>query len=275
MCREVREDAAESWTGNSEEEEEEEEEAALCCWEVEFVSLLFVTITEDVFFWSSEWGEETEDAFWTGPPSLTHEGHSADRFWTEAVDADALDGDLDSFIEDKEANEFLLKDLSTAESKEDVEQDIKEVCSESGAGVQEAEAVRREGGLSEGCLWSFSCGGEQEDAAGGDVVGGSGWAAGEDGGEVWDSSFFSEECEDKDSWLPIGVLELLLNVSPDGGQEVKSYKLTERQKQQPGRWAESCSGALTVYSFVPHFWDKWSEELLSFILWSETNKKHE
>lgn len=68
------------------------------------------------------------------------------------MDADALDGDLDSFTEDKEAIEFLLKDLSTAESKEDVEEDIKEVCSDSGVEVQEAEVVRWEGGLSEGCL---------------------------------------------------------------------------------------------------------------------------
>lgn len=40
-------------------------------------------------------------------------------------------------------------------------------------------------------------------------------AVGEDGGEVGDNPFFSEECEDRDSWLPIGVVPgLLLNVSP-------------------------------------------------------------
>lgn len=205
----------------------------LCCWgEVEFVALLFVTVADDVFLWSSERGlfrEETEDALWAAPPSSTHEGRSAEEFWTEAVDAEGLDEAPESFMEDKEAIEFLLKDLSTAESNEDVEEDMEEVCSDSGAEVQEEEAVRwEERALSEGCLWSFPleelCGGEQEEAAGGDdgVAGGEpGSAAGEDGGEVWDSSFFSEECEDRDSWLPIGVLELLLNVSPEGGNETK------------------------------------------------------
>lgn len=43
-------------------------------------------------------------------------------------------------------------------------------------------------------------------------------AAGDDGGELGDKPFFSEECDDRDPWLPIGVvLELLLlNVSPGG-----------------------------------------------------------
>lgn len=210
----------------------------LCCWgEVEFVALIFVTVADDVFLWSFEWElfrEETEEALWIAPPSLTPEWCSADEFWTEAVDAEALDEALESFTEDKEAIEFLLKDLSTAESKEDVEKDMEEVCSESGAELQEA--VRwEETALSEGRLWSFPleelCGGEQEEAAGGDdgvERGEPGSAAGEEGGEVWDSSFFSEECEDKDSWLPIGVLELLLKVSPEGGTETKHHKLKDK-----------------------------------------------
>lgn len=60
--------------------------------------------------------------------------------------------------------------------------------------------------------------GEQEGASGGDtcaVEDELGSLAGEDGGEVRDNPFFSDECEDKDSWLPIGVVPgLLLNVSP-------------------------------------------------------------
>lgn len=68
------------------------------------------------------------------------------------------------------------------------------------------------------CFWSPPLvegwsGGEQEEAVGGEDKLWS--AAGEDGGEVWDSPFFSEEWEDRDSWLPMGVvLGLLLNVSP-------------------------------------------------------------
>lgn len=49
-------------------------------------------------------------------------------------------------------------------------------------------------------------------------------AVGEDGGEVWVSPFFSEECEDRDSRLPIGVVPgLLLNVSPGGRRGNKSH----------------------------------------------------
>lgn len=41
-------------------------------------------------------------------------------------------------------------------------------------------------------------------------------AGGEDGDAVSDAPFFSEECEDSDSWLPVGVVPglLLLKVSP-------------------------------------------------------------
>jgi len=170
--------------------------------------------------------EETEAALWTGPHSLGEEGGSTEECWMEAADADALEGDLDSFAEEKEAAEFLLKDFSTAESKEDVEEDTEEVCSAwaSGVEIQEEEGVRwGEGGPSDGSLWSFPleelCGGEQEEAAGGDgcVVGGEpGSAAGEHEGDVWDNPFFSEEWEDRDSRLPIGVVSgLLLNVSPE------------------------------------------------------------
>lgn len=63
---------------------------------------------------------------------------------------------------------------------------------------------------------------EQEEGSGGDVgaAGDEEVVAGERGGEVLDSPFFSEEWEERDSRLPIGVvLGLLLNVSPSGGEQ--------------------------------------------------------
>lgn len=47
----------------------------------------------------------------------------------EANDEEALEGDKDSFTDDKEAVEFPLTDrlLSAAETKEDVEEDTEEV----------------------------------------------------------------------------------------------------------------------------------------------------
>lgn len=93
----------------------------------------------------------------------------------EAVDADALEGDLDSFTEEKEAVEFLLNDLSTAESKEEVEEDMEEGWSAGGSRV-----------LSDAAVWSFPLE-ESRVSAGRDdcvVTGESGSAAGEDGGEV-------------------------------------------------------------------------------------------
>lgn len=41
---------------------------------------------------------------------------------------EALEGDLDSFPEAKESTDFLLIDFSTAESKEDVEEETEDVC---------------------------------------------------------------------------------------------------------------------------------------------------
>lgn len=66
--------------------------------------------------------------------------------------------------------------------------------------------------------------GEEEEAVGGDgctVEEEPGSAAGEEGG---DNSFFSHD-DDRDSWLPTGVvLELLLNVSP-GRKKERSHTM--------------------------------------------------
>lgn len=154
----------------------------------------------------------------------------------ETIDEEALEADLDSFTDDKEAVEFPLTDglLSAVESKEDVEEDTEEVF---WAGVSWEEVQEEEGGnwgeaaLSVGRFWSFPFeemwDGKQEETSGGDgcaVEDEPGSAAGEEGGEVWDNPFFSDECEDRDSWLPIGVvLELLLNVSPGNKKRNKSH----------------------------------------------------
>lgn len=62
----------------------------------------------------------------------------------EAVDVEAMEGDLDSFTDDKEAVEFPLTDrLLSVESKEDVEEDTEEAC---WVGVI-CEQVREEGGV--------------------------------------------------------------------------------------------------------------------------------
>lgn len=187
------------------------------------------------FLPSTEWvlfREETDATLWTGPASLSEEARSTDEFWAEEVDVEALEGDPDSFPEAKESTEFLLIDFSTAESKEDVEEETEDVCwvGVSWVDVQDAEGRRwGEEALSVGGFWPFPfCGSEQEEAAGGEDCfdeGELGSAAGEDGGEVWDNPFFSEECEDRDSWLPIGVvLELLLNVSPRRRNGNKPFK---------------------------------------------------
>lgn len=144
----------------------------------------------------------------------------------ETVDEEALEGEFDSLTDDKVAVELPLADtvLST-ESKEDMEEDTEEVCwaGFSWEEVQEEEGVRwGEATLSADCFWSFPFeqlwDGEQEEAAGGDAGAAENApesAGGEDGGELRDKPFFSEEWEDRDSWLPIGVvLGLLLNVSP-------------------------------------------------------------
>lgn len=63
----------------------------------------------------------------------------------EAVDKEAMEGDLDSLTDDKEAVEFPLPERAlSVESKEDVEEDTEEVCW-AGVGweeVQEEEGVR-------------------------------------------------------------------------------------------------------------------------------------
>lgn len=189
--------------------------------------------------------EETDDTLWTGWPTLREEVHSTEACWAEVVDVEALEGDLDSLTDDKEAVAFPLTDwLLSAESKEDMEEDTEEVCwvGMSWDEVQEEEHGVRwgEAALSDGLFWSLPFEelweGEKEEAAGGDagaVEDELGSAAGEDGGEVWDNPFFSEECEDRDSWLPIGVvLGLLLNVSPGERNGKTSHNIeTEWQGQ--------------------------------------------
>lgn len=153
----------------------------------------------------------------------------------EAMEEEPIEGDLDSVAHDKEAVEFPLTGrVLSAESKEDMEEDTEEVCwvGVSWEEVQEEEGVRwEEATLSVGCFWSFPfkewLDGEQDKAAGADtgaVEDELACTVGEDGGEFWDNPFFSEECEDRDSWLPIGVVPgLLLNVSPGGRHENKSH----------------------------------------------------
>lgn len=61
------------------------------------------------------------------------------------MDEEAIEGDLDSFTDDKEAVEFPLTDrVLSAEIKEDMEEDTEEVCwvGVSSEEVQEEEGVR-------------------------------------------------------------------------------------------------------------------------------------
>lgn len=57
---------------------------------------------------------------------------------------------------------------------------------------------------------------EEEAAAGGDEGEEEEQGASAEGDDGGDNPFFSEECEERDSWLPVGVVPglLLLNVSP-------------------------------------------------------------
>lgn len=138
--------------------------------------------------------EETDAALSTVPPSLKEEARSTGECWMEVEEMDVLEGDLDSFTDDREAAEFPLTDFSTAESREDVEEDREEACwvGVSSAEVQEEEALRRGAGSpSSACFSSFTfedlCVGEPEDAAGGGdcaVEGELGSAEGEEGDEV-------------------------------------------------------------------------------------------
>lgn len=73
--------------------------------------------------------EETETVLFTGP--------SEDERWTEGLDPSPLERDFDSFREYKEAVEFLLKDFSTAESNEDVDEETEDVCSAGASGAPE------------------------------------------------------------------------------------------------------------------------------------------
>lgn len=138
--------------------------------------------------------EETDVALWTVPPSLKDDERSTGECWMEVEEMDVLEGDLDSFTDDREAAEFPLMDFSTAESKEDVEEDTEEACwvGVSSAEVQEEETLERgEGSASSAGFSSFKfvelCGGEQKEAAGGGdcaVEGELGSADGEEGDEV-------------------------------------------------------------------------------------------
>lgn len=63
-------------------------------------------------------------------PSFKAEQCSTEEFWSEAVDKDTREGDLDSFNDDKDTVESPLAErvLSVVESKEDVEDDTEGVC---------------------------------------------------------------------------------------------------------------------------------------------------
>lgn len=166
-------------------------------------------------------------------PSFWEETRSTEESCMEVVDEEGLEREFESLTDDKEAVELPLTDtVFSAEIKEDNEEEP-----EAGFGCEEVK--EEEGGtwgdatLSVGCFWSFPFeqlwNGEQEAAVGGDAgvpVDAPGSAGGEDGGELWDKAFFSEEWEDRDSWLPIGVvLGLLLNVSPEGRKSKKHHKV--------------------------------------------------
>lgn len=163
--------------------------------------------------------EEADDTRLIGRPSFREDARSTEERWIDATDEEATEGHLDSFTDDKEADEFPLTDtVLSAEIKEEIEEDTEEVC---WVRVSLEEGVRWEEAVeSVWCFWSFpfeeAWDMEREEAAGvGAVEDEPACAVGEDGGEVWDNPFFSEECEDRDSWLPIGVVPgLLLNVSP-------------------------------------------------------------
>lgn len=87
--------------------------------------------------------EETDDTLGTGRPSLREEVSSTEERWMEVVDEEAMEGDVDSFTDDKEAVELPLTDrVLSAESKEDAEEDTEEVC---WAGVSWEEAREEEG----------------------------------------------------------------------------------------------------------------------------------
>lgn len=154
-----------------------------------------------------------------GRPSLREEARSTEEHCVEVTD-EAPEGPLDSFIEDKEAFEFPLADkVLSVDSKEDMEEDTEEVCwvEVSWEEGQEEDVARWGDALVS--FWSLPLEQYWEEAAGGDAVAAEDRLAsvvGEDGGEersVW--PFFSDEWEDRDSRLPIGVVSgLLLKVSP-------------------------------------------------------------
>lgn len=154
-----------------------------------------------------------------GRPSLRGEARSTEEHWVEETD-EAPEGTLDSFIDDKEAFEFPLADkVLSVDSKEDMEEDTEEVCwvEVSWEEVQEEDA----GSWGEALLsfWSLPFEQHWEEAAGGGAIAAEdrlASAVGEDGGEERSvCPFFSEEWEDRDSRLPIGVVSgLLLKVSP-------------------------------------------------------------
>lgn len=158
-----------------------------------------------------------------GRPSLREEARSTEHC-VDATD-EAPEGTRDSFTDDNEAFESPLADkVLSVDSKEDMEDDTEEVCwvEVSWEEVQEGDVARWPEAAAS--FWSlpfewWDC---WEEAAGGDVVAAGDTLAsvvGEDGGEERRvCPFFSEEWEDKDSRLPIGVVSgLLLNVSPAKG----------------------------------------------------------
>lgn len=154
-------------------------------------------------------------------PSLREETCSIEEHSVEATD-EAPDGTLDSFTEDKEASEFPLADkVLSVDSKEDMEEDTEEVCwvEVSWEEVQEEDVLRW--GEAPVSFWSLPFEQPWEGATGGDAFAAEDTLAsvvGEDGGdERTVCPFFSEEWEDRDSRLPIGVVSgLLLYVSPAG-----------------------------------------------------------
>lgn len=73
--------------------------------------------------------EEADNTRLIGRPSFREDARSTVERWIDATDEEATEGHLDSFTDDKEADEFPLTDtVLSAEIKEEIEEDTEDVC---------------------------------------------------------------------------------------------------------------------------------------------------